>query len=344
VILWPSIADERELAVRHRFANVRAVTSGTKTPWQRSSTWIALLFFFLTLFAIAATFGLFALLGAPKGWITAALCLGVAELLIQQRRMFGTGIESALWIGGLFAFLFGLPSTGAPEALLACAAAAGVAGLRMRNPYFGTFAALLVVIYLAVASHGHSFWSGGAVLLALTLTMGAACGLLRTWSRPSTDSLMVTIVVVMPVAAYVCGKLLAERMAFDPRVAIVFSALAVLLLSLGLLRRSHALVIAGLFTVVCVAVEVHELFFRTGEARLMAGGLLLLALTAVVTRALRGRTRGLVVTPRAMTPLEQAIQLGGSVAIAHPEPGGSQSTDLKPGGGDFGGAGASGSF
>ena len=344
MILWPSVADERELAMRHRFANVRAIAGGTTTSWQRSSPWIALLFFGLTIFAISATFGFFALLQMPKGWITAALCIGLAELLIQRRRMFGTGIESALWIGGLFAFLFGLPSEGKVEALLAFAAAAALAGIRMRNPYFGTFASLLVVIYLAAAAHGSSFWTGGAAILALALTVTAAFGLLRTWSRPSTDSLLVAIVVVMPIAAYVTGKVLTDRTATDPQVAIVFASLAALLLTLGLVRHNRALLAAGLVSVVCVAIEVHELFFRSMEARLLAGGALLLLLTAVVSRLLRGRTRGIVVTPAPMTQLEQAIQMGGSVAIAHPDPASQQPPELKPGGGEFGGAGASGSF
>jgi hypothetical protein len=343
VILWPSVADERELAMRHRFANVRAIAGGTTTPWQRSSPWIALLFFGLTLFAICATFGFFALLSLPKGWITAALCIGIAELLIQQRRMFGTGIESALWIGGLFAFLFGLPSQGNVEALLAFAAAAGLAGLRMRNPYFGTFASILVIVYLAAAAHGSSFWTGGAAMLALAVTIAAAFGLVRTWSRPSTDSLLVSLVVVMPIAAYVTGKVLTERTAMDAQVALVFGALAALLTLLGLLRRNHALLIAALVTTACVAIEVHELFFRSLEARLLAGGVLLLALTAAVSRLLRGRTLGIVATPAPMTQLEQAIQMGGAVAIAHPQPS-SQSAELKPGGGEFGGAGASGDY
>lgn len=346
MILWPSVADERELAMRHRFANVRAIAGGTTTAWQRSSPWIALLFFGLTIFAVSATFGFFALLSLPKGILTAAVSIGVAELLIQGRRMFGTGIESALWIGGLFAFLFGLPSEGKVEALLAFAAAAAIAGLRMRNPYFGTVSAILVVIYLAAAAHGSSFWTGGAAVLALALAIAAAFGLLRRWSRPSTDSLLVSLVVVMPVAAYVTGKVLTERTAMDLRVALVFGAVAALLLALGLACRNHALLIAGLLTTACVVVEVHEQFFTSLEARLIAGGLLLLVLTSLIARLLRGRTRGIVAMPAPMTQLEQAIQMGGAVAIAHPNPSSKQqpSSDLKPGGGDFGGAGASGSF
>lgn len=340
MILWPSIAEERELALRHRLANVRAIAAQPATRWQSSSTWIALLFFGLTLFAIAATFGFFALLGLPKGWITAALCIGIAEMLIQERRMFGTGIESALWIGGLFAFLFGLSSEGKPEALLAFAAAAAIAGLRLRHAYFGTLGSLLVVVYLAVVQHGSSFWGGGAAALALTLA--AACGLLRTWSRPSTDALLVAHVVVMPVAAYVTGKVLSD-LRFDPAVAGTFAGLAALLGMLGLVRRNHAVLIGGLVSAACLVVEVHDLFAGSMEARLIAGGVALLVLTAAVSRLLRGRTRGIISERSEMTQLEQVIQLGSAVAIAHPQPA-ADAPKLEAGGGEFGGAGASGNF
>jgi hypothetical protein len=342
--LWPSIADERELAMRQRFASVRAIAGATKTPWQRSSTPIALLFFGLTLFAIAATFGLFALLELPKGLLTAILAIGIAELLIQQRKMFGTGIESALWIGGLFAFLFGLPSEGSVEALLAFAAAAAIAGLRMRNACFGLLGALLVILYLGVAAHGTTFWSGGAALLALVFALGGALGSLRIWSRPSSDALAALLAVTMPVVAYVTGRILASRDAFDPRVAAVFGALAVLLLTIGLRRRDHVLLVAGLITVACVAIEARELFLHSDEARLLTAGLLLLTITALVARALRGRTRGIVAAPTAITPLEEAIQLGGAIALTHPQTPPDSGPELKPGGGAFGGAGASGDF
>lgn len=342
MILWPSVAEERELALRQRFAHVRPIATQKTTAWQSSSPWIALLFFGLTLFAVTATFGFFSLLSLPKGWITAALCIGVAELLIQGRRMFGTGIESALWIGGLFAFLFGLTSEGKPEALLAFAAASAIAGLRVRNPYFGTLASLLVVIYLAVVQHGSAFWGGGAAPLALALTLAAAFGLLRRWSRPSTDALLVAHVVVMPVAAYVTGKILSD-FHFDAPVAATFALLAALLVTLGLARRNHAVLIAGLLSFACLVVEVHDLLDASMEARLIAGGIALLAITAAVSRLLRGRTLGVVSERTEMTQLEQVIQLGGAVAIAHPQPA-AESPQLEAGGGEFGGAGASGGF
>jgi hypothetical protein len=263
-------------------------------------------------------------------------------VLIQQRRMFGTGIESALWIGGLFAFLFGLPSEGKVEALLAFAAAAAVAGFRMRNPYFGTLGSLLVVIYLAVAQHGSSFWGGGAAILALALTLAAAFGLQRRWSRPSTDALLVAHVVVMPVAAYVTGKVLSD-FHFDAPVAGTFALLAALLVTLGLVRRNHAVLIGGLLAAGCLVVEVHDLFAGSLEQRLIAGGLALLAGTAAVSRLLRGRTRGVVAERTEMTQLEQVIQMGGNVAIAHPQAA-AESPQLEAGGGEFGGAGASGGF
>jgi len=344
MILWPSIADERVMAMRHRFGDSRNVAASLQTPWQRSSTMIAIVFFGLTLFAIAATFGFFALLGLPKGVLTAALCIGIAEVLIQQRKMFGTGVESALWIGGLFAFLFGLPSEGKVEALLAFAAAAALAGLRMRNPYFGTLGATLIIIYLAVATHDHTFWSGGAAPVAIGFTIAAALGALRIWSRPSTDDLMSILVIVMPVLAYVTGKILVSHDRFDPMVAIVFGSLAALLLGSGLLRRKHALIVAGLTTAGCTAFEVRGEFLGSDESQLIAGGVLLLAVTAAVSRLLRSKTEGVVASPVATSQLVEAIQMVGAVAIAHPTEPAAGGAELKSGGGDFGGAGASGGF
>ena len=63
------------------------------------------------------------------GYVTAAISLALAEWLIRTRHFFGTGIESALWLGGLFAFIFGLPGEGSTEVILLFAAASAFAEL-----------------------------------------------------------------------------------------------------------------------------------------------------------------------------------------------------------------------
>jgi MFS family permease len=344
---WPTVAEERAMAMRHRFSDVKAIVSGISTPWQSNSTIISLVFFGLTIFVIAAFFGLLVLFQLPKGWITSIISLGIAELLIQRRKMFGTGIESALWIGGLFAFIFGLPSEGKPEALLVFGAAAALAGVRVRNPYFGALAAILIVVYPAVNTHGHNFWSGGAALLALAIAMAAAIALLRTWQRPSNQAIFETLVVVMPAVAYIIGFVLdvwTTHSNHEPSIAIVFGVLAAVLLILGIRTRQHALLIAGGVTAACFGVEMHELFeFVSEEARLIASGVLLVAIGFAITRALRGRTTGIVVTATPKSFIEEAIQIAGSVGIAHPEHVESQ-PEVQTGGGGFGGGGASGGY
>ena len=75
----------------------------------------------------------------------------------------------------------------------------------------------------------------------------------------------------------------------------------------------------------------------------MLAGALLVAIGAALSRALRDRTRGFVVTPSSVTKYDEAMQIIGTINIAHASP-----THAEPqresGGGSFGGAGASGDY
>jgi len=84
--------------------------------WRTSALLLRLVFFALTSVGVAAFYGLMKLFLLPAGLITAALTIAAAELLIVRRHFFRTGIESALWLGGLFAIIVSLPSSGKPEA------------------------------------------------------------------------------------------------------------------------------------------------------------------------------------------------------------------------------------
>ena len=80
------------------------------------------------------------------GLVTGAAAIVLAEVLIS-RRWFFTGVEAALWIGGVFALISELPRSGTPESMLVLAAASGIAGARVRNPLFGALAAVFVMLY-----------------------------------------------------------------------------------------------------------------------------------------------------------------------------------------------------
>ena len=140
----PSVAEERAQALRHL-----PVASVEPSPWRHNGLVLQIVFFVLVALAVAALFGLFYLLHLPRGVLTAAIAIGTAELLIRQLHFFSTGLESALWLCGTFAVIFGFPSTGAVEAILVFALAAALSGWRMRNAFFGIVAAVLVVAYVA---------------------------------------------------------------------------------------------------------------------------------------------------------------------------------------------------
>src|SRR6185295_4327833 len=125
-------------------------------------------------------------------------CLGCAEFLIYAYHFERTGVESALWLAGLFAFIISLPSQNRPEAILAFAGAAMVAGARLRNAVFIALAAVLVDFYVDKKFHD----ARATLAFALVLTAIAAVALLREWRRPSTELMLSLLVVVMPATAY----------------------------------------------------------------------------------------------------------------------------------------------
>src|SRR5262249_24964825 len=185
----PDVAEERALELRRRKIDAAEVS------WRRNGLLLALVFFALTLAGLAATFWLLELWHLPKGWITAALAIVTSEVLIRRYRFFGTGVEAALWLGGLFAWILGLPGKGSPDALLLFAVAAAVAGYRMRNALFGAIASVFVIGYFAARDA-----RGTAAAVGLLVSMAALLVLTREIRRPSTEWLFSALLVITPVA------------------------------------------------------------------------------------------------------------------------------------------------
>ncbi len=366
----PSVAEEREELLRSRARGwkrdrsitseqLQAIDEACASPWKHSGMIIGALFFVLTLIGIAALFWLCDLMDVPKGFTTMVISIAAAELLIYALHFWSTGIESALWIGGLFAFIFGLPSEGKPEALLVFALAAALSGARVRNALFGALAAILVVAYAAVKTH--EWWP--PVVVALTIAIAAALALRREWRRPSNELLFAAMAVVMPLAGYIAaesqkpylgpgviiyrepysGPDAAVPILVDVQLAIIFAVAAVLFFALAIPRRDRATLIAAALSVGISAYEVRTLLHWSVEVQLIAAGVLLVAIAWVLSRLLRGRTRGFVVTPTALTRYDEAIQIAGAISVGPPA-----HTPATPqresGGGSFGGAGASGDF
>lgn len=312
----PTIAEERALALHRPVA------------WRRATILTQFVLFILTAIAIAALAWLLA------GWIAAIVSIVIAELLMARLRFWRTGVESALWIGGLFAFIVSLPSSGKPEAILAFVAASAIAGWRMRNGLFGTLAAVLVAVYMIVKE-----WPWLAAGFALAVCIAALVAEIRLWQRPSTEFLWEALLIVMPVVAYVPIR---GDVHGEIGVAALFASVAVIFLVVGIHFRLRIVLLAFAVTTAIATIEIRDWIPLSDEAVLIVGGAIVLGVAGIVMRMLRGRERGFVLAGEPHE-LDEAVQIAATLPLAAPT-----ATPARPapapGGGEFGGAGASGQF
>jgi len=305
----PTIAEERAEAVH------KIVPSQPESPWRHNGLLLRIVFTVLAAIAVSAAFGFFTLLSLPKGILTAMLAIGAAEWLIAEHRFFRTGVESSLWLCGTFAFIFGLPSQGKVEAILVFAAAAALSGWRMRNAFFGVFAAILVVAYVAAK------WNHAPILsmiAAALIAIPSAFALRRVWQRPSNERLFAGLALAMPVAGYLCTVFarLFRTFVMDVQVAAVLGITAAILLAAGIAWRDRVLLISATLSIACAAIELRQLFHSPAEAKLIGAGIIVIAIAVTLERRLRGKTRGLVVTAVATNPYDEAMQIGGILTVA----------------------------
>ena len=349
----PSALDERREALRTRArawqrdtliddVQRQAIEARSQSEWRRVGLILALVFFVLTLNVLGAIFGLSVLLRLPKGVVTCAIALVAAEGLIRGAKFFETGIEPALWIGGLFAFIFGLPSEGKPEALLVFALAAAIAGWRVLNPIFGGLAFILVGAYIAVK--WNAWWP--ALLFCAVVAIAALVVLARRFERQSTEELFDVLLLVMPLTGYIAAKLSSlgwkSTSRTDMRLVAIMLILAAAFFIVGVMRRERASLLAGGVSLAVAAIEFALGISWSVEAKLMAGGASLVAIGWILSRILHGRTAGFVITP-AVTRYDEAVQIAGAIAVASPAHS-AAAAQRESGGGTFGGAGASGDF
>lgn len=355
VMPQPGVRDERADALRSRARSWerdklisapqrQAIEARSQTEWRRVGPILRIVFFFLTLNVLGAIFGFAALLHLPKGVITLVVAIAAAEVLIRMAKFFGTGIESALWIGGLCGFILGLPSEGKVEALLVFAAAAAIAGWRVLNPLFGGIALALVAAYLVAKTES---WEV-SLLFCAGMTIVALLASRRRIERQSAEMLFGVTLLVMPITAYVAALvtriLHRGHMTTNVPLALSMLALAAILLASGVMRRARVELVAGFICLVLAAVELQLMFVFAAEAKLIAAGLALVVIGAILSRALRGKTRGFVVTPTSVTRYDEAMQIAATVALAPQHQAEPAAPQRESGGGGFGGAGASGEF
>jgi len=311
---------EHERALRLRALVPEAAV---EVPWRTHGILLRIVLFGLTLAGVAALYFLI----DERGLITGAITIAIAEYLINARRWWWTGIEEALWIGGVFAAITDLPESGTPEALLVLAAAAAIPGFRMRNPVFGAVAAGFVVAYF------EKKWDLG-VLAALVLATIAVFALLRTWRRFSTEWLWIALALTLPLV----GRFYADEVWRNVTI-ILYGAFGALALFLAIRKRHHALFFSGALGIAIAGIEVGRLLAAPLELKLAATGACLLLGAWLTARSLRGRTTGIVATPSSLTTFDDELELAATAALPREE------FDQKmESGGEFGGAGATGKY
>lgn len=327
-----SVDDERALVLRHRF---KVLKPHLTVAWKTSGILAYIVFFILTTVGVASLAGFFSLLKVSL-LVPGLVAIVLAEYLIGVWRWWATGVEAALWLGGLFTLIFSIEGGPKPEALLLFAAASAIAGARVRQPLFGALAAVFVLSYF-----DDKQLPLAAFVLGIAITLAALAALTRTWKRPSTEWLWISLLLVMPVAAYVTGGFYSG----GPQLPIiaVYAALAAVCLAAGLRLRHHAPLVAAAIGTIVLAHEVHDLFDLPAEAALSLAGFSLLIAAWLVTRALRDKTHGLTATPEQLTPLDSELELLAAVhATSATQP--ATPDGRQGGGGTFGGAGATGDY
>jgi hypothetical protein len=312
---------------RARSINAAFPEAHLPQPWHGYGLLGQIVFFLLTLAGIVAFFAM-----TRAELLTSALCIALAEYLIRGRKWFGTGVEAALWIGGVFSAIAALPRSGAPEANLLIAAAAGLAGFRVRNPLFGALAAFFVTRYLEVKA---DLGTIGALLIAGFALM-ALC---RTWKRPSTEWLFIVLLVTMPFGGWAHSDLRWRWITIA-----LYAAFAMIAFALAVKVRHHWMFAGAAASAIVTAGLLQAGLGLKAELVLATGGSILLVGSLVTARRLRGRTTGFVMTPAALTAFDDDIQSVATVVMAPTHSAGNPPEGRPQGEGGFGGAGATGDY
>jgi len=347
--LRPTPSEERWLTLARRLRRSPRVApfSGHTGGWRTASLLSRCTFFVLGLIAAGMIGIITERLGPQGSLVTAGLVsIAVAEWLIVARRHFWSGIEEALEVAGLTMLAFEFWSrAGWSESVGArfvCAALA-IAGLRLLNPLFTTLSALALVLALDAPP-----WGSGLVCYGIGLAALFASA--HRFRRPSNDSMLDWLVVVMPVAGYLWSA--ARNVATDylhagasawlvPICPLVFAAIA---LATGLWRRAHAPLVAFMLCVGCTAYELRRLTGLSLETRLIVWGCVLLIVSIILERYLRVARNG--ITSRRMWDEGDSAGIlgiaGSAVLTPHSPP--EAAPSFEGAGGRFGGGGGTGQY
>ena len=362
----PSADEERWIALAERLRGTLdpAALAGRDGGWRTARRYARAALFVAGVATALLIAGITGLSDRDSPLVAGVTSLLAAEWLIRARRLHASGIEEGLaitaavmlaaWAGSNWdsAWLHAL----APDPLLLLAGiTVGIAGVRLCNPLATAGAVLLLVGWVgergwlqavddAVGGRVAALLPGVAVA-ALALVAGA-----REYRRPSSDRTLDWLVV----AAAPVGWLLARshdwvpsaQAAVAPRAVTIalLGALATASLAVGLRRRTLAPLLGAVLSGACAAIELGRLSGFSVEARMVIGGLTLLATAAFLERWLRTPRGGFTsLAPDGPGGPGLLLESAGAAAMLAP---GSPPADGAPGGqgGRFGGGGASGQY
>jgi len=326
-------------------------------PWiaQQTGGWSApsfiarCAFFVLGVVVCALTAAAFEIVSREAAMLAAGVTLLIAaEWLISRKRLFHSGVEEALWTGGLLLLAAQFVPSNAERGIWVTAALGlAVAAVRLLNPFLLTLSFAAGSIAIEVIG-GHGLWGEHHVAMAasvLCYVAGAGALLFAgvQFSRPSYDHMLNWLMVIMPLCGFLwLSTQLAPAVRAGTGLASGIFALAALIV--GIQRRSHAPLLACMASLGCVAYQLRDLTTLPLKMKLIVWGTAALLAALGLGRYLRTSRRGITSLRlgqgAAALDLAQWIGAGALSPRAAPQ----ADAPFKGGGGVGGGGGADGSY
>jgi len=366
----PSPGEERWLTVAAELGAVvpRSLLAERAGAWRSTGPLARIALFVLGHLAATLLLGILGFSNEAMLLAAGLVAVLTAEWLKVQMHLHASGVEEALGVSGFLMIGFWLSLRIVPASelggssfhVLALILAGGAAGLRYLNPFVTTCAAIAFVYWLGstasartldqLVGGGMTAFTSGFALAAVALALGA-----RHYRRPSHDRMLDWLVATLPVAAYVQHATWGyHALAQAPAavgtgrlatVAMLF-ALGVAMLLTGLRRRRHAPLLGFMGCVAGLAVEWRLASTVAAETWLIICGLAALVAGAAIDQYLRQPRNGL--TSSKLTDREGPLDLlqtaGAALLAQRSAPEAPPESTYTPGGGKFGGGGASGSY
>jgi len=325
-------------------------------PWiaQRIGGWSApsfiarCAFFVLGVVACGLTAAVFEILWREAALLASGLILlASAEWLISRKRLFHAGVEEAVWTGGSLLLVAYFAPSGDRSISVAIALSLAAAAIRLLNPFLLTLAFVAASAAVELAG-GHRLWGEHDVATAAgVFCYGSGAGALLLarirFLRPSHDQMLSWLMVIMPLCAFLW---LAAQPAPAIRVGtgLASGIFALAALIVGIRRRSHAPLLAGMASLGCVAYQLRDLTTLPLKLKLIVWGIAVLLAALGLDRYLRTSRRGITSLQlrEGTAALDLAQWIGAGALSPRAAPQGD--APFKGGGGVGGGGGADGSY